>query len=58
MDLVLWDTWISEDLLHGGNALLEHTDTKLFELGSGDGTVEVLILTKGIYFDGGLGGRG
>ena len=58
MDHVLGDVGITEDLLHWGNALLEHADAQFLELGSGDGAVEVFILSQGINFDGSLGGRG
>jgi len=54
----LRETGILENLLQGGNTLLEDGHTEFLELGSSDDGVEVVTLGEGINLDGGLTGRG
>jgi hypothetical protein len=58
VDLVLSNVGVSKDFLHWGNTFLEHGNTEFLELSSSDGTIEVLVFSKGINFDCSLGGRG
>mmetsp|Transcript_111395 Transcript_111395/g.156381 ORF Transcript_111395/g.156381 Transcript_111395/m.156381 type:complete len:480 (+) Transcript_111395:731-2170(+) len=57
VDGVLGDTGILQDVVDGGDGVLEHGEAELLKFSSGDGAVVILRLEEGVDLNGGLGGR-
>ena len=55
VDLVLGDTRVLDDLLDGGNGVLEKRSVDVLEAGTGDGSIEVLTAGQGVNLNSGLG---